>query len=326
MRTSVQALAGCLLFQALAAAASAQTFDAVGTRAAGMGGAFVAVADDASAAYWNPAGFASGAIMSLVLDRSASTRSEAGPDPGGRQSGWLLALGAPALGLSYYRLRSVDLQQAAVAAGEAPLLRAERLVTHHAGATLVQSIGGGIAVGATLKMVRGQVSSATAPVSRRGDLLEEGGGSAGEAGSRFDADLGVMAVLGRLKAGVTLRNATEPSFRGAAGGPTLSLARQARAGISVTPLTGWLVAADMDVTGPVRPSGARRFAVGAEGRVHRRLVIRGGVNAAASGDRRTGASAGASLAATASVLIDASVTGGSGGAPRGWGIAARVGY
>ena len=35
---------------------SAQTFGGIGTRAEGMGGAFVAVADDASAVYWNPAG------------------------------------------------------------------------------------------------------------------------------------------------------------------------------------------------------------------------------------------------------------------------------
>ena len=36
--------------------ASAQLFEAVGIRAQGMGGAFVAVADDATAPYWNPAG------------------------------------------------------------------------------------------------------------------------------------------------------------------------------------------------------------------------------------------------------------------------------
>ena len=48
----VAAMLGC------AGPAGAQTFEAVGTRAAGMAGAFVAVADDASAAYWNPAGFA----------------------------------------------------------------------------------------------------------------------------------------------------------------------------------------------------------------------------------------------------------------------------
>ena len=49
-----------VLFLGSPALATAQTVDTVGTRAAGMAGAFVAVADDASAAYWNPAGFAAG--------------------------------------------------------------------------------------------------------------------------------------------------------------------------------------------------------------------------------------------------------------------------
>ena len=37
-----------------ARAASAQTIETVGERALGMGGAFVAVADDSSATWWNP--------------------------------------------------------------------------------------------------------------------------------------------------------------------------------------------------------------------------------------------------------------------------------
>ena len=40
----------------------------MGTRALGMGGAFVAVADDATAPYWNPAGLGTGATFSMVLD------------------------------------------------------------------------------------------------------------------------------------------------------------------------------------------------------------------------------------------------------------------
>ena len=48
--------------------AAAQSSESVGTRAQGMGGAFVGVADDASAVYWNPAGLAGGAYFSLVID------------------------------------------------------------------------------------------------------------------------------------------------------------------------------------------------------------------------------------------------------------------
>src|SRR5688572_25043230 len=88
----------------IAGAAEAQTFEGPGSRAQGMT-AFVAVADDASAVYWNPAGLASGAYFSLVLDRTDAETSADGNSAGSRSS-WLLALTMPAAGLSYYRLRS----------------------------------------------------------------------------------------------------------------------------------------------------------------------------------------------------------------------------
>ena len=47
--------------------ASAQTFGGIGARAEGMGGAFVAVADDATAVYWNPAGLGTGATFDLQI-------------------------------------------------------------------------------------------------------------------------------------------------------------------------------------------------------------------------------------------------------------------
>ena len=56
-------LLGAVFFSLAAAPADAQSFEALGSRAQGMG-AFVAVADDASAVYWNPAGLASGAYFS----------------------------------------------------------------------------------------------------------------------------------------------------------------------------------------------------------------------------------------------------------------------
>ena len=84
----------------LSAARSAQTTDPVGVRALGMGGAFTAVADDATATWWNPAGLAGGAYFSAdhrstpaAIDRPGERRCE-------RQS----RVGFPALGISYYRL------------------------------------------------------------------------------------------------------------------------------------------------------------------------------------------------------------------------------
>src|SRR5215207_4253179 len=71
-----------------------QTFGGVGTRAEGMGGAFVAVADDASAVYWNPAGIATGATFDLMVAK--------GPD-----SGLFVGAALPVLGASYYETREM---------------------------------------------------------------------------------------------------------------------------------------------------------------------------------------------------------------------------
>ena len=62
-------LAGCA-GSAAAQAAGAGGVEVLGVRAQGMAGAFVAVADDATAAYWNPAGLGTGDFVSLALERS----------------------------------------------------------------------------------------------------------------------------------------------------------------------------------------------------------------------------------------------------------------
>ena len=52
----------------LAAPLAAQTPDAIGVRAQGMGSAFTAVADDATASWWNPAGMAGGAYFNALVE------------------------------------------------------------------------------------------------------------------------------------------------------------------------------------------------------------------------------------------------------------------
>jgi hypothetical protein len=333
-------LAGFLAAALLAwpASTDAQAIDSAGTRAAGMSGAFVAVVDDASAVYWNPGALATGAYFSLVVDRIEGKTEDTEPAASSR-SGFLIALAAPALGLSYYRLRSTTLTPPNLATDGGQLGRnvigpgsvhLETLVTHHVGATIVQSLTEAIAIGATLKLVRGTASAAIVPDANRDVLLADGLDLPGRSATEFDADAGLLATAGFVRIGLTVRNLTEPEFQSEAG-QVLRLARQARAGVAFRPLGSWIVAADVDLLTMPGPFGeARDLAIGAEGRVTRRTFVRGGVRFNTLGDsaldRATSGSIGATFAVKGSVLVDAQVTGGSERSNRGWGIAARFLY
>ena len=184
-----------------------------GVRAAGMGGAFTAVADDASGVYWNPAGLP-GSFFSLVIDYTTSDMT----------SGTLIGMSTPPLGLSYYR----------TATGDGANGR-NSLVAHHAGVTLVQSLTDRLTIGGTVKAVHGIVES---------------GADASVSSTKFDADLGVMTSgsLGRL--GLTVHNLFEPDFEGPTAPVTLE--RRVRAGISLNAGRLSTVAADVDLSGEVR--------------------------------------------------------------------------
>jgi hypothetical protein len=313
---------------------AAQTFDTVGTRAAGMGGAFVAVADDASAAYWNPGGFAAGNLFTMVVDRSTAKADPGGPDSAASRSGLLVSLGMPALGLSYYRLHATTLTPSARSGASSTAdpvgiaeVRLDTLVTHHSGATLVQSISRGVAVGATLKVVRGVAESTLAADLDRRRLLETASEPGGKGTSKFDADIGVMAALGTVKIGLTVRNVTQPAFATRSGNRALTLRRHARAGVAVTLREGWAVAADLDLTREQTPSGPVRIvAAGTEARIGRKAFVRGGLRLNTVDASGAALAAGASYTVMGPVLVDAHVTAGSDQAQRGWGIAARLVY
>ena len=109
--------------------ARAQLFETIGIRAQGMAGAFVAVADDATATWWNPAGLATGAYFNGIVEHSRAQ------DP--RDEGAVgVSLAYPALGLSYYRLHLPS------------------FVLSQFGATVGQSLGDHLVVGSTVKLVR----------------------------------------------------------------------------------------------------------------------------------------------------------------------------
>jgi hypothetical protein len=310
----------CLL--ALPFHAQAQSLDTVGTRAQGMGGAFVGVADDASAVYWNPAGLAGGAYFSLVIDGNvAEAIPDAVPSASAR-SGWLLALATPALGLSYTRLQTTVVRPAL---GIPENSHVESLLTQHVGVTLVQSILDQLAVGATVKLVRGIAAAADVPGNDR-ELLLDDVDLIGHGSNAFDLDIGVMAVASFGRAGVTIRNVIEPSFETGAG-DELPLQRQARAGGSVLLLPKWKLAGDVDILETDGPFGDfREVSLGTEAQVTRRLTARAGTRFNTAGDIGVApaVSLGGSFAILGSVQIDGQYTGGSDKALRGWGIAGRV--
>src|SRR3979409_2095750 len=95
-------------FVFLAAPLAAQPADVIGVRASGMGGAFTAVADDATASWWNPAGMAGGAYFNALIEfgnhhEPSSDRAATGdPQSASRTEPRGVAVAFPALGLSYY--------------------------------------------------------------------------------------------------------------------------------------------------------------------------------------------------------------------------------
>jgi len=324
MRRSLGALVLALV---LPASARAQSFEVLGTRAAGMGGAFVAVADDATAVYWNPAGLAlGGSYFSLVLDGSQAEAETENAGPAGRRSAGIIALSTLPLGLSYYRLSASSVTPTA----NPQRVQLERLTTHHAGLTLVQSLSQYIAVGGTAKLVHGYAATGVVPDGDRDDLLDGAGDLPDRSTTKFDVDAGVMALLGSVRAGVTVRNLAEPDFSTADGG-LLTLRRQTRAGISYVGVTDLVVAADVDIERAKGSLGeVRDIAAGAEARVFKRGWLRSGFRFNTLGDEPGGHapvySLGGSVMTFRSLLVDAQITFGSREGDRGWGVAARLVY
>ena len=258
----------------------AQVFEATGQRALGMGGAFVAVADDATATYWNPAGLATGATVDACL-ADGSQRALAGEadaawpasETAATPSAWRSGLGLQLQQVAGKRRRRPADSPYRDCAGRPTRSQTagagvSTLDTRQVGVTLVQSVWRGLAVGGTLKYVRGRAVTGEQPADLGADaLLEQASSLPGLVGHAFDADIGAMLNAGSFRAGVTVRNLLAPEFETGAGG-VLQLHRQARVGVAVTPGTdaavhaaedGWIVAVDADLTRTPASAGDRRM-------------------------------------------------------------------
>jgi hypothetical protein len=284
-----------LVVFSLKAQVSAQVLEAVGSRSLGMGGAFVAVADDATATWWNPAGLAAGPFLDLGGGRATD-------------ASWFAAA-TPPFGVSYYRIQVIPDPTAGSLAG-----RQDRAVgvpppftANQLGATFVHTIVDGVHAGVTARFIRAGASDADTESS--GDL-----------------DIGVLAVVGPFRLGGVGRNLRATRFG------DVRLSRQVRVGAAFdgerAGLAPVMVAVDADVAEYDTASGPRRVvAVGVEQWLWtRRLGLRGGARVNTAGSDDAAATAGASIALRAGLYVDGHAVIGGGADERGWGIAGRVSF
>jgi len=287
----------------------AQSFGGVGTRAEGMGGAFVAVADDASAIYWNPAGIATGATFDLQISK-------------GRESGLFIGAALPVLGAGYYKTRDVirlptvssppDRQNGG--SGEIPI---RTLTTTNVGVTVVQTVVPGLVLGTTARVVRGAIdglNSATDPGPR----------------TTVDLDAGAMVSAWDLRFGLTGRNLRAPTFQTEGG--MVRMSRQVRVGAALAPRalpTGvhgpFTLAIDADLTTTSDAMGNRRTAsAGGEYWLVKGLIgARTGVRWSTLGDSQRAFSGGITVRLPRSLYIDGQMTK-EDESENQWHIAARV--
>jgi hypothetical protein len=324
----------CFVSVITASAAHAQIVEAVGERALGMGGAFVAVADDSSAAWWNPAAQAAGPFFDLSIGRAVTERQDGFPAGRDRVSGF--ALSTPVIGAHVWRLRTSLAVRGPTAGvsggrqdGEAPRLLQEWSATS-VGATIVQTVLDGTHIGGTVKYVRGRVRSgfATSATGPEDALGQAGDLDGGETEGQWEFDLGALATAGPVRLGLLVRNVRGVEF----GDGTFRLPRQARFGVAVSaaetggpPLT---ISADADL-GAYEADGEQRrvIAVGAEQWfAAKRLGVRGGARFNTVGDAKRALTAGVSVALRPGSYLEAHVVGGGSPAEQGWGTGVRVSF
>jgi hypothetical protein len=299
----------------LVVGASAQAIEEVGTRAQGMGGAFVAVANDSTATWWNPAGTAAGPFVDVTVGGARPTDGSA----------WGTAVTTPVLGGSFYRLRTAGTQSPAPTAGPGggrqegrvelpqPSLRVGQF-----GATLAHSIFSRLHVGATIKVVHGLSDADTA-----GESVQ----------THADVDLGGLGIVGPIRLGVVARNLSSPVVVRTASG-AIRLDRQVRVGAAfdgaLRPVDRTLplvVSVDADVMSYDTIRGPRRtLAAGVERWfAARRFAARAGVRFNQVGEQERTVSIGASRRLVTGIVAEGFVTAGS-RPERAWGLSLHASF
>ena len=306
-RTRVSVL--CALLACAPLPALAQSIESVGIRAQGVAGAFVAVADDATATWWNPAGLPTS--LSFV-DGIVEV---------GRGGHWGLAFGFPSLGVSYYHLNISQIQPSASTEGGG--MSRQDLGAVGTGLPVPYSIGFN-QFGATVGQSLGDhfVVATTAKVMY---ALSD---------TRGDFDLGAMAAFGTVRAGLIVRNLIGGTFGASTTGTGgFELTRQARAGVAVTPPTHGSIdrltfSLDVDLTtAPFEGHDERHVAGGTEAWLHgRRVAVRGGagVNIVRDGGNAAYGAVGVTVSPFQRCYLDGVATWGPTEDRNSWGLDLRV--
>lgn len=318
------AILGAIFLSMARPAAGQLVFEAVGERALGMGGAFVAVADDATAVHWNPAGVAGGQMVGMTIGwHDFQVGNPDTPPRDGATSGrtGLVSLATWPLGVSagsYSRSRVTE------DAGGA--LVSQSLRVRHVGVTVLQTLVEGLVVGSTLKVVRGGTVMGPVGTPTTGAALDAARALDATLRTTFDLDVGLMADLARVRLGLAVKNLRSPTFREVAGN-AISVPRQARAGVSVRPTDGLTLAMDADLnTVDLMGDLRRMLAVGGEASLGSRMQVRSGARWNLAGDRRVLGAVGASVSVRRGLWVDAHYAMGRGDEAREMGVALRAGF
>jgi hypothetical protein len=269
-----------------------------------MAGAFVAVSDDATATWWNPAGLATAlsfADLTAEIDQHG-TRA--------------VAAAFPSLGVSYYHRNISQIQpsnstepggsgrQDLGAAGSG-LPAMESVGVGQMGVTVGQSLGGHLVVGSTLKL------------------------DWAKSDVRPDLDVGAMATLGFVRLGIVMRDVSEPEF--GSGADTLVLRRRARAGVALlspSPRHQFVVDVDADLaSATVDGRDEQDLSAGGETWMFSgRIGVRGGVGRNVAGGGGSFGAFGFSIAPYRRFFVEGFITRGESGRRDRVGLDLRVAF